>query len=74
MNHKISKSWQLWVSLENFLYVLSPYNKMKKVASSSELSNAPTHETIGHIETIIDKFCFFFNEKNQNPDKNRGIL
>ena len=36
---------------------------MKKVASSSELSNAPTHETIGQIETIIDKFCFFFAKK-----------
>ena len=36
---------------------------MKKVASSSELSNAPTHETIGQIEMIIDKFCFLFAEK-----------
>ena len=42
---------------------------MKKVASSSELANAPTHETIGQIETIIDKFWVFFATKPQNPEK-----
>ena len=56
--YKISKSWQLLGSLETFLYVLSPYNKMKKAASPSELSNALTHETIGQIEMITD---IFFN-------------
>ena len=73
MNHKISKSWQLWGSLEKFLYVLSPYNKMKKAASSSELSNAPTHETIGQIETIIDKF-FFWRKKPKSAKKRRHPL
>ena len=36
---------------------------MKQVASSSELANAPTHETIGQIETIIDKFWVFYAKK-----------
>ena len=36
---------------------------MKKVASLSELSNAPTHKTIGQIEMIIDKFWVFYAKK-----------